>query len=90
MPHLKGAVVAVNILKEESYKTTLVAEVCAPMTMGMYACEDMAAKVAKVWIAKGGACSYGDKGFDRKSGLYFLRVQGIWYDQAPETESTET
>lgn len=90
MPHLTGAVVAVNILKREDYKTTLVAEVCAPMTMGIYACEDLAAKVAAYWNAIDGACSYGDKGFDSKSGLYFVRVQGTWYDLAPETESTET
>ena len=48
MPHLTGAVAAVNIHKEEPEKTTLVAEVCAPMNMGVYACEDLAEKVALV------------------------------------------
>lgn len=90
MPHLSGAVVAVNIQRKEEYKTTLVAEVCAPMTMGIYACEDLAAKVASYWTAIDGICSYGDKGFDSKSGLYFLRVQGTWYKETTTDTSTDT
>lgn len=89
MPHLTGPVVAVNVLKKEPDKTTLVAEVCAPMTKGLYACEDLAAKVAEYWTAEGGICSYGDKGFDSKSGLYFLRVQGAWPEQGETTTETE-
>jgi hypothetical protein len=89
MPHLTGAVAAVNVHKEEPEKTTLVAEVCAPMSMGVYACEDLAAKVAATWTEAGAACSYGNHRFDGKSGLYSLSVLGVWKTTA-ENSAEET
>lgn len=89
MPHLSGAVVAVNMHKWEPQKTTLVAEVCAPMTMGVYACEDLAAKVVQIWTSKAGVCTYGDHRFDGKSGLYIVKVYGVWEDTGT-TEETAT
>lgn len=80
MPHLTGAVAAVNVHKEEPGKTALVAEVCAPMSVGVYACEDLAAKVAEVWTKAGASCSYGDHDFDGQSGLYHMSVFGTWVD----------
>lgn len=78
MPHLTGAVAAVNIHRDEPDKTTLVAEVCAPMHMGVFACEDLASKIASVWSEAGAVCSYGDNKFDGKSGLYSLSLYGTW------------
>ena len=80
MPQLTGAVAAVNVYKEEPGRTTLIAEVCAPMSMGVYACEDLAAKVAKAWNNAGAACSYGNHKFDGQSGIYYLTVLGVWED----------
>lgn len=85
MPYLTGAVAAVNVHKEEPLKTTLVAEICAPMTMGVYACEDLAEKVAEVWTEAGAVCSYGDNRFDGKSGLYHLSVFGAWETVVEDT-----
>lgn len=85
MPQLTGAVVAVNMHKWEPTRTTLVAEVCAPMSMGVYACEDLAAKVVKLWAAEGGKCTYGDHRFDGKSGLYIVKVYGVWDDEETTT-----
>ncbi len=82
MPHLTGAVAAVSVHKDEPDKTTLVADICAPMSMGVYACEDLAKKVAQVWTEAGGACTYGDRRFDGQSGLYQMSVYGTW--TAPE------
>lgn len=78
MPQLTGAVVAVNIHKAEPEQTVFVAEICAPMSMGVYACEDLAAKVVKAWTDAGGVCSYGDHRFDGKSGLYIMKAYGTW------------
>lgn len=78
MPHLTGAVAAVHIHKAEPEKTTLVAAVCAPMELGVHACENLAKKVAQVWSEAGGACSYGEHRFDEKSGLYEMSVYGMW------------
>jgi hypothetical protein len=85
MPHLSGSVAAVNVHKEEPGKTTLVAEVCAPMSMGVYACEDLAEKVAQVWTEAGAVCSYGDHRFDGQSGIYHMSVFGTWVDAMEET-----
>lgn len=87
MPHLTGAVVAVNVHKEEPGKTTLAAKICAPMNMGVYACEDLAAKVAVAWAEDGGLCTYGDHGFDGKSGIYSMTLLGTWVEV--EEENTE-
>lgn len=85
MPHLTGAVAAVNIHKEEPEGTTLVAEICAPMSMGVYACEDLAKKVSEVWTEAGASCSYGNHRFDGQSGLYKMSVYGTWVNQTAET-----
>lgn len=90
MPHLTGAVVAVNVWEDEPYKTTLVAEICAPMTMGIYACEDMAIRVSNCWKGISGECSFGDKGFDSKSGLYFMKVKGVWWKEDRISTEAET
>lgn len=82
MPQLTGAVAAVNVHKDEPDKTTLVAYICAPMNMGITACEDLAEKVVQAWTEAGGACSYGDHRFDGQSGLYQMSVYGTW--AAPE------
>lgn len=89
MPQLTGAVAAVNMHKWEPMKNTILATICAPMTMGVYACEDLAERVVKLWGAEGGVCSYGDLGFDRKSGIYTLEVYGVWEDPEEDTETTE-
>jgi len=78
MPHLTGAVAAVTVHKEEPAKTTLVAYVCAPMDLGVHACEDLAKKVIQVWTEADGACSYGEHSFDGQSGLYQMAVYGTW------------
>ena len=88
MPQLSGAVVAVNMHKWEPLKSTLVAEVCAPMTMGVYACEDLAARVAQIWTNNGGVCSYGDHRFEGKSGLYIMKVYGVWEEPAQSEVTT--
>ena len=80
MPQLVGAVVAVNAHKMEPTRSTILGEACAPMSMGLYACEDLAAAVAKVWTADGGVCTFGDHRFDGKSGLYIMKVYGVWND----------
>lgn len=85
MPQLTGAVAAVNVYKEEPLKTTLVAEICAPMSMGVYACEDLAAKVVKAWTEAGAECYYGNHKFDGQSGIYHLSVLGVWETAAEET-----
>ena len=90
MPHLTGAVAAVNVYKEEPLKTTLVAEVCAPMSMGVYACEDLAAKVAEAWTEAGAVCSYGDNRFDGQSGIYHLPVLGVWETVVEDTTGDTT
>lgn len=84
MPHLTGAVAAVSIHKKEPGKTTLVAEACAPMNQGVYACEDLAAKVVEAWTKAGAVCSYGSHRFDGQSGLYQMSVYGTWIDQTEE------
>ena len=78
MPHLTGAVAAVTIHKDEPEKTTLVAYVCAPMHLGVHACENLSKRVAQVWTEAGGACSYGEHRFDGQSGLYEMSVYGTW------------
>ena len=85
MPQLTGAVAAVNVYKEEPQKTTLVAEVCAPMSMGVYACEDLAAKVVQAWTEAGGVCSFGSSRFDGKRGIYHMPVVGVWETVAEDT-----
>lgn len=85
MPQLTGAVAAVNVHKEEPDKTTLVAQICAPMSMGVYACEDLAATVSEVWTAAGAVCSYGDHRFDGQSGIYQMSVLGTWVEATEET-----
>lgn len=86
MPHLTGAVAAVSVHKDEPEKTTLVADICAPMNMGVYACEDLAKKVAQEWTKAGGACSYGDHRFDGQSGLYQMCVYGTWTGEEKTAE----
>lgn len=85
MPQLTGPVAAVNIYKEEPLKTTIVAEVCAPMSMGVYACEDLAKKVVEAWTAAGAVCSYGGHKFDGQSGIYHLPVLGTWETVVEDT-----
>lgn len=91
MPHLEGAAVAVNVERAEPLKLTLAATVCVPMELGAAACEDMAAQVAAAWTAEGAVCSWGGCGFDERSGLYSLQVQGVWQEtvEEPEPEGSE-
>lgn len=86
MPHITKPVVAINIHKAEPQGMTVVAEVCAPMTMGVYACEDLAERIEKCWTKNGYTVTYGGHKFDGKSGLYQMSVYGFW---AYETEEGE-
>lgn len=87
MPQITNAVVAVNVHKVEPEGITIVAEVCAPMTMGVYACEDMADKVNDIWSKHGAVVTYGGHRFDGKSGMYQTSVYGYWANQQ-ENEAT--
>lgn len=89
MPQLTSAVAAVNIHKSEPTRVTMRAIICAPMNLGLYACEDLAGRVAEIWTAEGGVCTYGDDGFDGKSGIYTMKVYGVWVDPSEDTETTE-
>ena len=90
MPHITNPVVAVNLHKVSTEGTTVVAEVCAPMNMGVYACEDLADQVSESWTKFGGTVTYGGHSFDGKSGLYQTSVYGFWASTAEEeTEETE-
>lgn len=91
MPHITDAVVAINVDKVTPEGTTVVAEVCAPMTKGVFACEDMADRVAQIWAEKGAVVTYGGHRFDGKSGLYQTSVYGYWAHTAEEeTEDVGT
>ena len=84
MSHITDAVVAVNLHKVTSEGTMMVAEVCAPMTKGVAACESMADRVATIWAEKGAEVTYGGHRFDGKSGLYQTSVYGYWPNAAEE------
>lgn len=86
MPHITKPTVAVNIHKHTPEGMTVVATVCVPMSLGVYACEDMADQIEKVWTAKGGVVTYGEHSFDGKSGMYLMPVYGYWAYQTEETE----
>ena len=86
MPQITNAVVAVNLHKVTPEGATVVAEVCAPMTMGVYACEDMAERVKDSWSKFGAVVTYGGHRFDGKSGMYQTSVYGYW---AKQTEGEE-
>ena len=67
----------------------VVAEVCAPMNKGVFACEDMAARVTEIWTKNGAQVTYGGHSFDGKSGLYQAKVYGYW-PKATEEGTEET
>ncbi len=89
MPQLTDVAVAVNIHKSDRDHVTMVAAVCAPMTMGAYACEDVASKVAGTWRMHGAECYYGNNEFDGQSGIYIISVYGTW-GEIPTGTATET
>lgn len=84
MSHITNAVVAVNVHKVTPEGTTVVAEVCAPMNKGVATCENMADRVAEIWVEKGAVVTYGGHRFDGKSGLYQTSVYGYWANQPEE------
>ena len=86
MPHITEPVVAINIHKSSPEGMTVVAEVCSPMSKGVYACEDLAERIDKAWTKQGATVTYGGHKFDGKSGLYQMSVYGYW---PYETETTE-
>ena len=86
MPHITKPVVAINIHKAATEGMTVVAEVCAPMNMGVYACEDLADRIEKCWTKNGFTVTYGDHKFDGKSGLYQMSVYGFCPYQTEEPE----
>lgn len=89
MPHITEPTVAVNLHKLNPEGVTIVAEVCVPMNKGVYACEDMAARIEEVWKKAGAVVTYGGHSFDGKSGLYQMSVYGYWPDTTEEsTEET--
>lgn len=88
MPHITRPVVAINIHKADPAGMTVVAEVCAPMSMGVYACEDLADRIEKCWTQMGYTVTYGGHKFDGKSGLYQMSVYGYWAYPTEETEET--
>lgn len=91
MPHVTEPAVAINLHKYTPEGVTVVAEVCAPMDKGVYACEDLAERICKVWEERGAAVTYGSHRFDGKSGLYMMSVYGTWLRETEETtEDTST
>ena len=86
MPHVTNTVVAVNMYRSTPEGDTLVATICAPMSKGVYACEDMASQVHQIWENKGATITYGGHSFDGKSGLYQAVVYGFW---PKKTEAAE-
>lgn len=89
MSHITDAVVAVNLDRVTPEGYTVVAEVCAPMNKGVFACEDMAARVTEIWTKNGAQVTYGGHSFDGKSGLYQAKVYGYW-PKATEEGTEET
>ena len=88
MPHITKPVVAVNIHSYTPEETTVVAEICAPMNLGVYACEDMAKRIYTAWTKQGATVNYGGHKFDGKSGLYQMSVYGHWPNETETTEET--
>lgn len=85
MPHITDTAVVVNIHKYSPEGIVLVAEICAPMTKGMHACEDMAKRIDALWSEDGGVVTYGGHKFDGKSGLYQMSLYGQWLNATEET-----
>ena len=88
MPHITEPVVAINIHKVTPEGMTIVAEVCSPMSKGVYACEDLARQINEIWTEKGATVTFGGHNFDGKSGLYQMSVYGYWPYVTEETEET--
>ena len=90
MPHITETTVAVSVHKCTPEGITLVAAVCAPMSMGVRACEDTAKLVEQAWTADGGRVTYGGHSFDGKSGLYQMPVYGEWVNAQEDTTQEST
>ena len=86
MPQITGTVAAVNVEKLEAGKRTLVAYICGPWKQGAEACERTAFHAAEAWTSAGATCTYGGCEFDGKSGMYILRVLGVWEEAAATVE----
>lgn len=84
MPQITDTVAAVNLYKSDPQGVTIVAWICTPMSKGVYACEDTAKLVEKVWTEAGGTVSWSGSDFDGKSGLYQMAVFGRWEEPAEE------
>lgn len=78
MPHITEPAVAINLHKYTPEAVTVVAEVCAPMNKGVYACEDLAERICQIWERYGAEVTCGAHKFDGKSGLYQMSVYGTW------------
>lgn len=89
MPQITDTVAAVNLHKSDPEGVTIVAEICTPMTKGVYACEDMAKTVDAAWAEDGATVTYGDHSFDGKSGLYQMSVYGRWENATDESTEEE-
>ena len=86
MPQITEPAVAVNLHKVTPEGSTVVAEICVPMSMGVYACENTARSVAEAWVNDGFTVTYGSHSFDGKSGLYQTSVYGYLPNTTEETE----
>ena len=90
MPQITNTVVAVNLHKADPDGVTIVARICAPMTKGLYACEDVAQTVEAVWTEAGAEVTCGYGSFDGKSGLYQMEVYGLWKNAVEDTTEETT
>lgn len=86
MPHLTRPLVAVNLLDSTMTERTMIANICAPQSMGRNTCENLAALVAYYWKELGAQCQWGDYQFDNKAAMHIVKVTGVWTQEEAAQE----